>query len=80
MNWKVIFLFLHFSFIDSQNEAALQQFMMTFIGDNSCNNVDSYDINFKYCQINIRINSYSTSFCSYLQWKSKDSLEDEKID
>ncbi len=54
--------------------------MMTFIGDNSCNNDDSYDINFKYCQINIRINSYSTSFCSYLQWKSKDSLEDEKID
>ena len=54
--------------------------MMTFIGDNSCNNVDSYDISFKYCQINTRINSYSTSFCSYLQWKSKDSLEDEKID
>jgi hypothetical protein len=78
MNWKFIFLILNFTFINSQNEAAKQQCMMTFVYDNACNSVESNDINFKCCQIEARINSYPTIFCSYLQWKLKDALDDEK--
>lgn len=78
MNWKFIFLILNFSFINSQNDYSKQLCMMNFVGDNKCNNVESSDSNFKCCQIDARINSYSISFCSYLQWKLKDALDDEK--
>ena len=78
MNWKFILLILNFSFINSQNDYSKQLCMMNFIGDNKCNNVESSDSNFKCCQIDARINSYSISFCSYLQWKLKDALDDEK--
>ena len=78
MNWKFIFLILNFSFINYQNDYSKQLCMMNFVGDNKCNNVESSDSNFKCCQIDARINSYSISFCSYLQWKLKDALDDEK--
>ena len=78
MNWKFIFLILNFSFINSQNDYSKQLCMMNFVGDNKRNNVESSDSNFKCCQIDARINSYSISFCSYLQWKLKDALDDEK--
>ena len=80
MNWKIIFLFINLSLIscDDNIEKMKQMCMMNFPNNQKCNNAISGLADYKCCTVETRINAYVNTFCSFLQWKLKDSLDEEK--